>query len=91
MTRAEIVERLKRLNPDAKPDQIDEYAKAVEERLPLMEAALNAGMRQGQDLRERWLYGKGWWWEEMAPLHPGERTWVLEQVKTLLDLHERDA
>lgn len=84
MNQAEVLDRLGRLYPEASADQILRYAQAVSERMPLIEAAFEAGKRQGRTIRERMEHGKGLWFDEMGPLTPQEREFVISELKRVI-------
>lgn len=76
-----FVSIVKRDHPDWPRLAIQWQAKRMYERHPFIEKAVNAGLENGRDLRERMEHGLGVWWKEMEALTPEERGFVLVLVR----------
>lgn len=83
-TLADFMALVEKHNPDALTSDKVRQARRMLERHPFLDKAYRAGLRQGRDLRERHEHGLGWWWDEMAPLTPRERAYVLAKVKDVI-------
>ncbi len=77
----DIARWIARLHPTWDILTVIRTAKGMWSRYPLVRAALIAGIRQGNSLREQAAYGRGWWWPELGVLTPQERGQVIAQVR----------
>lgn len=57
------------------------------DRHPAILKAFEAGKVIGRDLRQRMEHGQGVWWDEMEPLSPSERGFVLALLRRELEPH----
>lgn len=62
---------------------VAEYAKELlaKERAPYFRDAMNTAMRNREVFEQKLRKGEGIWFDEMQPLAPAERTWVLTQLR----------
>lgn len=72
---------VKRDHPTWPMPAIRWQAQRMLERHPFVLKAYEAGKANGRDIRERLQHGLGVWWEELDPLTPEERGFVLALVK----------
>lgn len=86
MTLAYFVDIVKRDHPEWPLTAVYWQARRMQQRDPVIRKAVNAGLREGRDLRERMQHGVGVWWDEMEGLTPDERGFVLALVRVELGL-----
>lgn len=80
-SKQDLIAKVNEWMPNSTPGDKVAEAKRLLGRWMLLDLAYKAGLRIGRDLRERWRYGKGFGdWEELDPLSPRERGFVLGMV-----------
>lgn len=76
-----FVDIVRRDHPEWPRKAVRWQAEKMRERHPVLQKAVDAGLANGRDLRERMEHGLGVWWPEMEPLSPAERGFVLALVR----------
>jgi hypothetical protein len=85
-----FVDIVKRDHPDWPLTAQYWQARRMLERHPFIQKAVFAGLDKGRELRERMDHGLGVWWDELEPLLPEERGFVLALVKDEIGVKGKD-
>ena len=79
---------VRRDHPDWPVNAVVWQASRMLDRHPFIEKAFYAGKQQGRELRQRLEAGLGLWWDELEPLSPDERGFVLALIKNEIQPRE---
>lgn len=91
MTKQDFLDIVRRDHPEWPLAAQTWQADRMFDRHPVVEKAFKAGLQIGRQLREKLEHGHGVWWNELAPLTPEERGFVLALVQTEIRPKKRAA